>query len=107
MTWDPKQPPRPIGEWYEYSAGTDYRGYTLDCGRLFHVHIVSKGGRYDISFNGASLSDAKSLRAARFAAEAKIVAQVREMLPAYRIIFARYEQQEKPANVTPLRPIKD
>ena len=107
MAWNPKSSDRPPGEWYEYSAGMDYRGWVLECPPLFHVHIVSQGGKYSTTFNGSPLATPGNLKAARAAAEAEIVRRVRVMLPSYRAVFARFEARAETSNVTPLRPPKD
>lgn len=107
MAWDTPSPPRLPGEWSEYSTRMDYRGWVLECPPLFHVHIVSAGGKYQTSFNGAPLATPGNLKSARAAAEAEIVRRVRAMLPAYRVVFARFEARQETANKTPLRPPKD
>lgn len=88
MAWNTPDPPKPPGELHEYSAGMDYRGWTLDCGKLF----------------AGALPVVKNLHAAQLAAEREIVRRVREMLPAYRAVFARLERRADNGKVTQLRP---
>lgn len=104
MAWNTPSPPTPPGDWQEYSAGMDYRGWTLDCGKLFHVHITAKGGSFYTDFNAGALPVVKNLQVAQQAAEREIVRRVREMLPAYRAVFARLERRADNGKVTVLRP---
>ena len=109
MAWNTPSPPKPPGEWDSYSAGLDYKGWTLSCGDLFHIHITSSGGQFYTSFNHGTLPVRGKLNAAREAAEREIVRRIRAMLPAYRAIFERVEAQAlvDTGKVTPLRPKKD
>ena len=65
----------------------------LEAGPLFHVHITSTGGNYCTSFNNGTLPVVSKLDTAKLAAEREIIKRVREMLPAYRIIFERQEKR--------------
>ncbi|MES2292009.1 MAG: hypothetical protein V4527_01790 [Pseudomonadota bacterium] len=85
----------------------DYKAWTLTVGDIFHVHICVNKGRYYTTFNHGTLPMKGTLRDAQKAAEREIIRRVREMLPAYRAIFARYEMEQDMANVTPLRPNKE
>jgi hypothetical protein len=107
MAWNTPSPPKPPGEWDHFSAGADYFAWTLTVGGVFHVHVHKAGGSYYTMFNSSTLPSKDSLREAQVSAEREIVRRVRDMLPAYRAIFARYEMERDTKNVTPLRPRKD
>jgi hypothetical protein len=91
MAWNTPPPPDPPGAWTSYSCGTDYKGWALSGGSLFHVRISWSRGKYFTQFNSGSLPVTGELAAAQKAAEREIVRRVRDMLPSYRAIFARVQ----------------
>lgn len=104
MGWSHIPPPKPppLGEWEAFDCGMDYHGWLLRCGSLFVGHIRLAGGEYYVSFNGKALGPRKSLNEAKDMVERLIIARVREMLPGYRIIYARVMRRDgKPPDDPP------
>ena len=104
MGWSQIPPPKPpvLGAWEAYDYGIDYHGWVLKCGPLFHGHIHLAGGNYYSQLNGRAMPERKSLAEAQDAIERAIIARVREMLPAYRIIYGRVMHRDgKPPDDPP------
>ncbi|HZQ40182.1 MAG TPA: hypothetical protein VFA87_05300 [Rhizomicrobium sp.] len=104
MGWNGYPPPKPppLGEWETYDCGSDYHGWTLKCGTLFYGQIHLAGGSYFVQLNGRALDSAKSLDEAKDAVERAIIARVRAMLPAYRVVYGRVMHRDgKPPDEPP------
>ena len=104
MGWNQIPPPKPppLGEWEAFSYGRDYHAWTLRCGGMFWAHIHLGGGIYYPQLNGSALDLAKSIDDAKDAVERAIIARVREMLPAYRVVYGRVMHRDgKPPDEPP------
>jgi len=87
--WLPKYPEPKDGEWISYDYGMNSRGWYLDCGPMFHADVRAMGGEYALSLNMHPIARNGDLEAIKRTAERHIIARVRKMLPAYRVIFVR------------------
>lgn len=81
-------PPPPLGAWEAISYGSDYHAWTLRCGSMFWGHIVQARG-YRATLNGTEVGVHDKLADAQDAVERAIIARVREMLAAYRVVYGR------------------
>lgn len=91
MGWGDVKPPKPppLGAWEVISYGRDYHAWILRCGPMFWGHITQAKGEYFSTLNGQATGVSDKLERAQDAVERAIIARVREMLPAYRVIYGR------------------
>lgn len=93
MGWSQVKPPPapPPGKWERWSYGKDIQGWALKCGPMFWADIrkVGEHGNYYAMLNSDPLGNDPDPKVLMVQIEREIVRRVREMLPAYRVIFAR------------------
>ena len=87
--WLPDYPDPPPGEWVRYDYGKSSRGWTLDCGPMFHADIGMGQNGYLLTLNLHPISQGWDVEELKRIAERHIVARVRKMIPAYRAIHGR------------------
>jgi hypothetical protein len=82
------------GEWHEWSYGKDYRGWTLECGKLVaDIRQHGETSRYYMTINKHPYGPSDDLEAHKHLAETQIVSRIAAVLPAYRLIEARVRQR--------------
>jgi hypothetical protein len=83
------------GEWHEWSSGKDYRGWTLECGKLVaDIRQQCEGSQYYLTLNKHPWPPHDKLETQKHLAEAYIVALISAVFPAYRLIEARARARE-------------
>ena len=87
--WLPDYPEPQPGEWVRYDYGKDRRGWYLDCGPMFHADVDLNAGEYTLTLNMHPLAKNSDPEVLKRTAEGHIIARVRKMLPAYRVIYGR------------------
>src|SRR6478735_7155863 len=103
MGWSNAPPPKPppLGKWEAVSYGADYHAWTLRCGAMFWGHVIQARG-YRATLNGNDAGLHEKLDDAKDAVERAIICCVREMLPAYRVIYGRVMHRDgKPPDDPP------
>lgn len=87
-SWLPDR--EPLGEWVAWdTAGV--KGWTLKCLPVFKAEIryVPHRKVYMLEINGVAMGESKNLEAVQDRAEREMIARVRKMLGAYKVIHAR------------------
>lgn len=83
------------GEWLEWSSGKDYKGWTLECGKLVaDIRQQGDGSKYYLTLNRHPWPPHEKLETQQHVAEAHIVALISPVLPAYQLIEARVRARE-------------
>ena len=80
--------PKP-GVWQRWDYGKDRRGWSLDCGGMFHADVGPGTKGYVVTLNLHPIGRGDDPEALKRLAERHIVERVRFMLPAYRVIHER------------------
>src|SRR5579864_348237 len=87
--WLPDYPEPEPGQWVRYDYGMSSRGWHLDCGPMFHADIGQGREGYLLTLNLHPISQGGDVEELKRIAERHIVARVRKMLPAYKVIRGR------------------
>jgi hypothetical protein len=87
--WLPDYPDPSPGQWVRYDYGVNSRGWHLDCGPMFHADIGQGRDGYLLTLNLHPISQGGDVEELKRIAERHIVARVRKMLPAYKVIYGR------------------
>lgn len=93
--WLKDWPKSKLGEWERWEYGKDRRGWTLDCGGMFHADVGPGPKGYVVTLNLHPIGRGDDPEALKRLAERQIVERVRHMLPAYRIVHARVVAAQK------------
>lgn len=102
-SWLPDYPEPAPGQWVPYDYGKDIRGWHLTCGPMFHADIGTGQSGYLLTLNLHPLCQGPDVEELKRIAERHIVARVRKMIPAYRVIYGRVRVEGE----TPIAPIAD
>lgn len=86
------------GEWHAWDTA-GIKGWTLKCLPVFKAEIryVKHRRVYMLDLNDVAMGEHKDLAPLQVRAEREMIARVRGMLPAYRVIHARAAARCQPA----------